>query len=328
MIETSTGAFKIEGSDNWRSIFQIVNDNVDNYDEILGNKKNLQTPVESANVAGDALAFVSDVTQDAQGIITPVRKNVSVIGGATANDNGTSGLVPAPAAGDQEKYLKGDGTWSVVQQRSSSDIVNLIYPVGSIYMSVNEASPNTLFGGIWEQLKDKFLLGAGDTYTAGDTGGAASHTLTLDEMPSHSHSFTGSSVTSGGISANHTHTGTSGNPSANHSHSGPNHSHTYWTALYIAREDGHATWGDGVSGGAQGAYGNYGMIPQQSTNGGGTGSTGTVSAWHTHTTTTGNQSQGHTHTVTANGSIGNSGGGNSFGIMPPYLSVYMWKRVA
>lgn len=61
------------------------------------------------------------------------------------------------------------------------------YPVGSIYLSVNNTSPETLFGGTWVQLKDKFLLTAGDTYTAGDTGGEATHTLTVDEIPSHAH---------------------------------------------------------------------------------------------------------------------------------------------
>lgn len=67
-------------------------------------------------------------------------------------------------------------------------VVDLIYPVGSIYISVNETSPATLFGvGTWEQIKDTFLLSAGDTYAAGSTGGAATHTLTVDEMPAHSH---------------------------------------------------------------------------------------------------------------------------------------------
>ncbi len=54
-------------------------------------------------------------------------------------------------------------------------LVDVVYPVGSIYMSVNSTSPSTLFGGTWEQLKDRFLLGAGDTYTAGATGGEAEH---------------------------------------------------------------------------------------------------------------------------------------------------------
>ena len=52
-------------------------------------------------------------------------------------------------------------------------VVDLIYPVGSIYMSVNSADPGTLFGGTWQQIKDRFLLSAGDTYAAGNTGGSA-----------------------------------------------------------------------------------------------------------------------------------------------------------
>ena len=52
------------------------------------------------------------------------------------------------------------------------DIIDMIYPVGSIYMSVNNIDPSTLFGGRWTQLKDRFLLGAGSTYTGGSTGGS------------------------------------------------------------------------------------------------------------------------------------------------------------
>ena len=61
------------------------------------------------------------------------------------------------------------------------------YPVGAIYISTVSTSPASLFGGTWERLKDRFLLGAGDTYSAGSTGGEAEHTLTVGEMPSHSH---------------------------------------------------------------------------------------------------------------------------------------------
>ena len=70
---------------------------------------------------------------------------------------------------------------------STNDLFDLIYPVGSIYLSVNNTSPSTLFGGSWAQIKDTFLLGAGDDYTLGDTGGEATHTLTINEMPSHVH---------------------------------------------------------------------------------------------------------------------------------------------
>lgn len=68
-----------------------------------------------------------------------------------------------------------------------STILSKVYPVGSIYMSVNSASPATLFGGTWERIKDQFLLAAGDKYAAGKTGGEATHTLTVDEIPNHQH---------------------------------------------------------------------------------------------------------------------------------------------
>jgi hypothetical protein len=70
---------------------------------------------------------------------------------------------------------------------NKTNIFDLIYPVGSIYISVNEANPSTLFGGTWERLKDRFLLGASDTYTAGSEGGEATHKLTVNELPSHNH---------------------------------------------------------------------------------------------------------------------------------------------
>ena len=53
---------------------------------------------------------------------------------------------------------------------------------------MNSTNPASLFGGTWEQIKDRFLLAAGDAYAAGSTGGEAMHTLTVDEMPAHRHS--------------------------------------------------------------------------------------------------------------------------------------------
>ena len=74
-----------------------------------------------------------------------------------------------------------------VQQNSSGGVsISSVYPVGSIYMSVNAADPGTLIGGTWERIKDRFLLSAGDTYAAGSTGGSAKATL-----PSHTHKVGG-----------------------------------------------------------------------------------------------------------------------------------------
>lgn len=68
------------------------------------------------------------------------------------------------------------------------NILKSVYPVGAIYISTVSTSPKTLFGfGTWERIKDTFLLAAGDTYSAGLTGGEAEHTLTIDEMPIHYH---------------------------------------------------------------------------------------------------------------------------------------------
>lgn len=70
---------------------------------------------------------------------------------------------------------------------SKADLLDLIYPIGSIYITLNSASPSILFGGTWTQIKDTFLLATGDNYNVGTTGGEAEHTLTIEEMPSHNH---------------------------------------------------------------------------------------------------------------------------------------------
>lgn len=123
-------------------------------------------------------------------------------------------------------------------------LVDYIYPVGSIYISVNNTSPSTLFGGTWEQIQDTFLLAAGNTYTAGETGGEAEHMLTVDEMPSHIHG-------------------------------------TYYRGTYAT---GSGAWG---------------IDP---------GTLGTA--------------------YSGDNVIQPTGGGQAHNNMPPYLTVYMWKRVS
>ena len=92
--------------------------------------------------------------------------------------------------------INGDGTCNVrINGRTYNNIplpnslTDLVYPVGSVYMSINDTDPSLLFGGVWEQIKDRFLLSAGDNYNAGDIGGEANHTLTIDEIPSHTHTY-------------------------------------------------------------------------------------------------------------------------------------------
>lgn len=67
------------------------------------------------------------------------------------------------------------GTLNTLTVKDISGIANLIYPVGSVYMSLNSTDPSTLFGGEWEQIQDAFLFAAGSSYAAGATGGNATH---------------------------------------------------------------------------------------------------------------------------------------------------------
>lgn len=67
------------------------------------------------------------------------------------------------------------------------------WPIGSIYMSVSSTSPATLFGGTWERISERFLLGASSNYPAGGTGGEFTHKLTQSELPNYSLSVTNGS---------------------------------------------------------------------------------------------------------------------------------------
>ena len=67
------------------------------------------------------------------------------------------------------------------------------WPIGSIYITVSNTSPATLFGGTWERISERFLLGASSSYPAGGTGGEFTHKLTQSELPNYSLSVTNGS---------------------------------------------------------------------------------------------------------------------------------------
>lgn len=76
---------------------------------------------------------------------------------------------------------------------AKSELLDLIYPIGSVYINVQNVSPEDFLGGVWEQIQGKFLLATQNgRYTAGETGGEETHTLTIDEIPSHNHMVPGS----------------------------------------------------------------------------------------------------------------------------------------
>ena len=170
-------------------------------------------------------------------------------------------------------------------------LLNLVYSVGSIYWSPNDTDPGALFGGTWQQIKDMFVLAAGDSYTNGATGGEKTHTLTIDEMPSHGHSFT----PSGTVSSTFTGTASSGSANVETSH-GINAS-----GVFSSTDLPNPRVGDDA-----GAYHdqyrlNFYMVPR-----------GTVSSSFAGTT----------------GTTGSRGSGTAHNNMPPYIVKYCWERIA
>ena len=111
------------------------------------------------------------------------------LGGVTPTMNGTANV------GTSTQSARSDHTHpSDTSKVNTADLFDLIYPVGSIYMSINSTDPSTLFGGTWTQIKDTFLLACGDTYSNGATGGSADaivveHTHTQEQ---HRHEVMGS----------------------------------------------------------------------------------------------------------------------------------------
>ena len=249
---------------------------------------------------------------------------------------------------------------------TKADILAMVYPVGSIYMSVNSTNPSTFITGTtWVQLKDRFLLAAGDTYSAASTGGAASqsytpagsvgnHTLTVSEMPSHNHTFTGSSATTSSSGSAHTHSVGAHNHGLNsHSHSLNSHTHSFSAntdndSIKVFNQktgfwSSNATYGDQwpVLSFGDSASGKAANLYISGTTGAATGNTGNASGNTANSTAfnSGQASAAHTHTVTPSGTIGDKGGGGghnhsftgtaaTIATMPPYLVVYMWKRTA
>ena len=193
-----------------------------------------------------------------------------------------SGVI-SDGAVDTDKLADNAVTPAKVDSTLLAAVCDMIYPVGSLYMSTDSTSPASRFGGTWEQIKDKFLLSAGDTYTAGVTGGSAtkniqhkhttgSHKLIESEFPQRTGYFDIRKWYTGSIIV-----GTSGK---------------FSTLGYQGINANPSVADSGNAGKAE-------RIRYQF------GSNGT-----------------HSH-----GDTGNAGS-TTQDIMPPYLTVYVWKRTA
>jgi microcystin-dependent protein len=177
---------------------------------------------------------------------------------------------------------------------------NINAPVTATPAQLNSAVP-TGFIGMWSgslatiptgwalcdgsggrpDLRDRFIVGAGSTYSIGATGGANSVSLTEANIPSHTHSFSGSGSSS---------------EAGSHSHTinDPGHTHSYQsqTTPFIA-----------------GTGGSYNLSATTSSTGSAT--TG-ISI---------NSAGAHTHSITVTGVVGSTGSGTAHENRPPYFAL-------
>ena len=92
----------------------------------------------------------------------------------------------------------GPDAYAIYQQVLAA-VVERDHQVGSLYISENSTSPAELYGGTWERIEGKFIMGASDTYPAGSTGGSATHTQTVSEIAKHTHIFAGWASSAGSL---------------------------------------------------------------------------------------------------------------------------------
>ena len=147
-------------------------------------------------IAGDRSYTAKIVVTDSLGNSTEFEENIPTEQVAFHLKEGGQGAAFGKAA-EQDELL--DVAWDArfredmqvdgALQVGGKSLLDMVYPVGSIYLSVSGTDPQTLFGGTWARLEDVFLLAAGAKHAAGSTGGEESHTLTEDEIAPHKHAM-------------------------------------------------------------------------------------------------------------------------------------------
>lgn len=182
-------------------------------------------------------------------------------------------------------------TWQEAEVPIQSyELIDVIYPIGSIYTSINDINPSLLFGGYWEKIQGQFLLASGTEHNVGETGGSEYTKLTVNELPSHTH-----------IQNSHTHT------QVGHSHhpSTTNQNFLITDADIKINQTKRVFPDSGTS-----AYYAYTTDYKNGI--------GEVNATNSATPTINGQ------TATNQ----NTGNGDTHSNMPPYLVVHMWKRIS
>lgn len=177
----------------------------DHLNHIEDGLKNLDTVITAGNIPVDTTLTQERKAADAKATGDAISAIPRVeVGDTQPTDEGvelwvdtTQGMSTfnLPEINDEEVSTM--DTWS--SKKITEMIFEMTYPVGKILYTTRAEDPSTyLGGGTWQQIKDKFLLGAGDTYEAGSEGGEAKHILTIEEMPSHTHGLYSRAAYAGG----------------------------------------------------------------------------------------------------------------------------------
>ena len=234
-----------------------------------------------------------------------------------------------------EGWITSNSTYSGNNEVSDFEkrIFLAAHPVTTLYWTSDPRNPGDVYGGTWKQIKDRFILAAGDTYANEATGGNANTTLTEANLPSHTHGMnnhTHSFTPTGSVSAHshglnaHTH---SFSGSSNHSHkvlfsTVPGLNCVYWFSGQYNNVKGNSVT-DRAGREHENATGILITDTQTVTISGTTGqaSGNTANAQPAFTGTAGT-------TGGASGNTTATGSGTAFSNMPPYIVKYCWERTA
>lgn len=206
-------------------------------------------------------------------------------------DNSASGLTSTNVQAAIEELNNNATDYATVISRLNN-IVNVVYPVGSIYISTSGTNPANLFGGTWQAFGTGRTLvgintGDGDFNSVEKTGGSKTKTLAVANIPSHTHSIPALSGTAASAGA-----------------------HNHYNSTFFV------------------GHGNAWVL--NDSNSDGIAGTDNACPGCGYWTTKYNSTAGaHTHSVTTNASTtGATGSTSAFSTMDPYITVYMWKRTA
>ena len=148
------------------------------------NKKNTQSAVSDPSASGTSVTFIDSISQDTQGVISPTKKTISTMAGASSSAAGSAGLVPAPSAGDEAKALLGNGTWGTV---STSDMVGATSSAAGTHGLVPAPSAGDqervlTGGGTWEVSPGAKIFTVTGTVT--NQSGAYDHSFSDERVSS------------------------------------------------------------------------------------------------------------------------------------------------